>query len=129
MEHTKTLLFVYNADSGLVSGFMDVGHKIFSPETYSCNLCTLTYGIFNMRKGWKEFLDSIGMKVDFVHRDEFMKQYPIFDNDFPAVYCIDGDDMKLFIAKDELNSCATLDQLKELVQSKLGVLRNSPGTV
>ena len=30
------IIFVYNADSGLVNGLIDWAHKIVSPETYSC---------------------------------------------------------------------------------------------
>ena len=33
------LIFVYNADSGPISGLFDIGHKIISPGSYSCGLC------------------------------------------------------------------------------------------
>lgn len=41
---TTTLIFVYNAKSGLISAFGDMVHKIVSPATYPCSLCALTYG-------------------------------------------------------------------------------------
>ena len=43
------LIFIYNADSGLFNTVTDIAHKIFSPETYSCNLCALTHDYFTVR--------------------------------------------------------------------------------
>ena len=48
-----TLIFVYNADSGLFNTLTDIAHKTFAPETYSCNLCAITFGTFGMRTEWK----------------------------------------------------------------------------
>ncbi len=45
------LVFVYNADSGLFNTVTGMAHKIFSPGTYECNLCALTYSTFGMREG------------------------------------------------------------------------------
>jgi hypothetical protein len=39
----QELLFVYNADAGLVTGLLDTLHKVLSPSTYSCSLCAITY--------------------------------------------------------------------------------------
>ena len=35
---------IYNADGGLVNGALDLLHKTFSPATYACRLCDVTYG-------------------------------------------------------------------------------------
>jgi len=43
------LIFVYNADSGLLNAMKDWAHKIVSPETYPCSLCALTYNNLGMR--------------------------------------------------------------------------------
>ena len=37
------LIFVYNADSGPVSGLFDIGHKLFSPDTYQCGPVSYTH--------------------------------------------------------------------------------------
>ena len=34
-DREYTLLFVYNADSGLFNTMADIGHKLLSPETYA----------------------------------------------------------------------------------------------
>jgi len=50
------LIFVYNADSGLLNAMKDWAHKIVSPETYPCSLCALTYDNLGMRRPWREFI-------------------------------------------------------------------------
>ena len=39
------LIFVYNADSGLVNTLMNIGYKAISPQTYESKLCDLTFGV------------------------------------------------------------------------------------
>ena len=65
------LLFVYNADSGLFNLLADIGHKIFSPDTYACELCMLTHGYFSENKAWRHFIDALDCDCRFMHRDEF----------------------------------------------------------
>ena len=69
------LLFIYNADSGKLNALFDIGHKIVNPESYSCNLCSLTHGTFAERKEWKRFKESTSLDLVFLHRDEFEKQF------------------------------------------------------
>ncbi len=73
-ELKHTLMFVYNADSGMFNTLSDMAHKVFSPRTYSCNLCALTHSTFSMRDEWKEFIESLGVELEFLHRDEFRKR-------------------------------------------------------
>ena len=42
MASNDSLLFVYNADSGFFNTLADIGHKLFSPATYPCQLCAIT---------------------------------------------------------------------------------------
>lgn len=72
---TPTLLFVYNADSGLFNTLADIAHKIFSPKTYACNLCALTHSPIGMRSDWKTFLADLRQPLEFLHRDEFQHQF------------------------------------------------------
>ena len=69
------LVFVYNADSGVVNTLLDSAHKILSPSTYECQLCELTYGVFKENEAWKMFRESLSEDVQFLHRDEFEKQF------------------------------------------------------
>ncbi|MBI2453142.1 hypothetical protein HYV56_00390 [Candidatus Peregrinibacteria bacterium] len=114
------LLFVYNANSGLFDTLTDYAHKIISPDTYSCNLCKLTYGNFGMKREWKDFIDSISADKDFLHRDEFLKNYPQFaDVTLPSIFALGGELPVLLLPADTINRAKNLKELKELLSGKI----------
>ena len=110
-----TLVFVYNADSGVFSTLTDVVHKMLSPETYQCNLCALTHSTLGMRKEWKEFVERLDTAVEFLHADELKRQYGMADTKLPAVFRRDGETLRVLVDADSINACATLDDLKRLI--------------
>ena len=79
------LLMVYNADGGLLAGAMDLLHKTFSPSTYACALCAVTYDTFGMRPRWRRFVESLPLPVVFHHRDDFAAAYPGAQVALPAI--------------------------------------------
>ncbi len=79
------LLFVYNADAGVVSGIMDSIHKTLSPQTYECGLCQITYGLVSMDKTWREFLKSLPIETEFFHRKDFKAAHPSAAFDLPVI--------------------------------------------
>lgn len=113
------LVFVYNANSGLFNTVAGSAHKIFSPETYQCNLCALTHSTFGMRKGWQDFLNELEIPLEFLHADELHKRYFIKDIPLPAVFKNDGEQLTLLIAADSINRCRTIDELKHLIKEHL----------
>lgn len=113
------LVFVYNADSGIFNTVTDIAHKIFSPKTYSCNLCAITFGNFAMRQEWKEFLEKVDADLEFLHRDELAERYGIADAGLPAVFLKAGDRLETWINKAEIDGCSSIDELKSLVNGKL----------
>jgi hypothetical protein len=115
----KTILFVYNADSGLFNTLTDIAHKIFAPETYECNLCAITYGNFAMRGEWKEFLETLGADFEFLHRDEFASRYPEVTVPLPAIFLKGDDGPEPWITAEEINACATVADLKTLITTRL----------
>ena len=98
------LLFVYNANSDKMSMALDFMHKIISPSTYACDLCAITYGNFGIKKEWGDFIKALPSESEFLHKDEFKKKYPGINTDFPVVYCINKDEMKLCISANEMKS-------------------------
>lgn len=114
---SKRLLFVYNADSGLFNTLGDIGHKIFSPETYNCNLCALSYGYLTEKKEWRSFIESLSMPCDFLHRDEFLKTYPGIDVSLPAVLLHDGDLPVPCLDASVINQCASIDELQQAIHT------------
>jgi len=115
----KSLIFVYNADSGIFNSISDSIHKIISPSTYQCNLCKITYGITNEKDEWKNYISSLPYRVIFLHKEEFKKQYPNIKERLPAVFKILGSKTILLISADEINKCRNLSDLKKLVNSRL----------
>lgn len=117
------LIFVYNADSGIFNTLSDIAHKLFSPDTYQCNLCNLTHGYFQAREEWVTFLDDMDADIEFLHRDEFVKQYSsnqnIKDVALPAIFIKDNDDIKLWIDKNIINEMSSTDDLMETIRAAL----------
>lgn len=114
-----TLLFVYNADSGLFNTVTDIAHKVLSPQTYACNLCALTHGHFKVREEWVEFLGKLDAKCEFLHRDEFTSAYGQMDIALPAIFKKTPDGLMPLIDAETLRNCASLDELKRLLVSRL----------
>ena len=119
---TKKLIFVYNANSGIRNTVMDSVHKILSPQTYECNLCDITYGRFMENRIWKKFREKSTYKMEFLHKDEFKKQYASkfgYKFDFPIVLGTSNGNFEIFISKNELNGLANADELIRLIQSRI----------
>ncbi len=114
----KKLLFVYNAGSNLFSSVADMAHKIFSPSTYQCYLCALTYGDFRVKKDWKSFIDSLPVESVFIYKDQFVKQYKL-SSALPAVFMQSESGLEEIISTTELENCADLEELKKLVSTKI----------
>lgn len=111
------LIFIYNADSGLFNTVTDIAHKIFSPQTYSCNLCALTHDYFNVRDEWKEFIAGLGVECEFLHRDEMEKHYPDLDIELPALLRqgAGAGAPQLCLSAEAINRCTDLDSLKKAI--------------
>ena len=108
------LIFVYNADSGLMNTLMDIGHKAISPQTYNCSLCGLTFGILSEHKQWKQFRQTSDTEMEFLHRDEFEREYNQ-SFEYPVILKQD-EDLSVAISQTELNQIKTLDELIIRVQ-------------
>ena len=114
----RALLLVYNADSGFFNALTDSAHKLFSPSTYECHLCALTYGAVQMQQKWALFLGTLPLPVRFLHRDEFRSQFPTLKTGLPAVFLFSGAEPFLLISSSEIKQCKSLNELEELLQSK-----------
>lgn len=111
-----TLLFVYNADSGLFNTMADAAHKIFSPQTYQCDLCRITYGWFQERSDWRAFIDGLGVECEFLHRDQFRDRYPDLEVALPAVLRADGGSARVCVDAATLRGCDDVDALIDQVR-------------
>lgn len=116
----SALLFVYNADSGIFNTLSDIAHKMLSPDTYECNLCAITHSYFSMRSTWADFLETLDTKLEFLHRDELIKQYGKQDARLPAIFFIDENKkLELAVDSDTINQCKTIEDLQTAIHNSL----------
>ena len=120
LKNQNELIFVYNANSGFVNGMIDYTHKIISPETYSCNLCALTYNNFGKVDQWKSFVENIGIPMHFKYKNNFHTISPeIGDVALPVLVLKQKDNFSILIQAEQINQCKTLNELIELVSSRV----------
>ena len=118
LSSQPSILFVYNADSGLFNLVADIGHKIFSPSTYSCDLCQLTHGVFKEREAWKSFIETLDLPVEFLHRDEFIKS-GLFSDTLPAIFYRESNELTTIFDRDKLADFSDVDDLVTALRDKL----------
>ncbi|MFW9902633.1 MAG: hypothetical protein ACFFDY_15300 [Candidatus Thorarchaeota archaeon] len=128
-KNERKLVFVYNADSGVISLFKDFWKKILRPSSYECNLCMQTFGAFSMKKDWKAFINNLNIDTEFLHRDEFEQKYDVKDAKYPSAYIYDDGQLNLLISEDELNPVRSLDEMEVLVLGKIENLSYVPTTI
>ncbi|MEI8033479.1 MAG: GTPase [Chlorobiaceae bacterium] len=109
------LIFVYNSDSNPISSLIDLVRKIITPETYDCSLCKLTYGPFTELDAWKQFRTSIGVPMEFLHRDEFEKKYRL-TFEYPVILK-NSNGIGVLMPKKVIDGFNGLDELIEAVRA------------
>lgn len=114
---SKQLVFVYNADSGMFNTLTDIAHKVFSPQTYECNLCAISHSYLSERSEWKEFIQELGVECEFLHRDEFLKKYKSDEKNFPVIFELIDGELKPGLTADKINSCKSMDDLKVAINA------------
>ncbi|HLM59660.1 MAG TPA: hypothetical protein VK308_02540 [Pyrinomonadaceae bacterium] len=117
-SNNAVLIFVYNADSGVFNLAADVAHKIFSPQTYACNLCAITHSTFKMRDEWRRYLDTLTIPFTFLHADEFKTEYKI-EVELPAVFITNDAKPEIIIDSAAINQCRSIDDLKRIINEKI----------
>jgi len=118
-EAGTILVFVYNAESGLFNTLSDVAHKMFAPQTYACNLCALTHSTFGMRREWREFLESLDARLEFLHADELRSRYGLTQLALPSILRKRGASLEELMDAAAINSCRTMGELKQAITDRL----------
>ncbi len=115
------LIFIYNADSGLLNTVFDIAHKIFSPRTYSCNLCALTHGYFTVRDEWMRFITGLDVECEFLHRDDALRRFSDLEIVTPAILHEESGTTRLCLSAEAIHRCTDLASLKlAIIESCLG---------
>ena len=114
--NSPQLIFVYNAQSGKWNALLDSIHKTFSPSTYNCSLCAITYDSIGMKKEWKTFLNELPLSSMFYHRDEWLKKTQRNDN-LPAVFLKrKNKEIQLIIEAERLKQMSLSDLKAEILK-------------
>ena len=116
------LIFVYNASATKAGWLLASAHKFFSPNTYKCDLCSLTFGAFFENKKWKTFRKSTNLEMVFLHKDQFSKQYKskwLPKYDFPVILSQEQDVLEIFLSNVDIAQAKDVEALIDLVQSRL----------
>ncbi|MFP4131924.1 MAG: hypothetical protein ACLFTX_03955 [Thiohalospira sp.] len=111
-DNPDALVFVYNADSGLFNTVADIGHKLFSPQTYACDLCRITYGLFNVREEWRAFVEGLPVAAEFLHRDQFRDAHGEPPVALPAVFQRRGEALEPCLTAEALAACEDVAALE-----------------
>ena len=114
------LLFVYNANAGLIAGVIDSVHKTLSPATYPCSLCAVTYGAMSMRPEWRRWLQAQPWTAVFHHRPDFRAAWPEFaDLALPAILRRDAAQLTLLIGAEEMQRLTDIPALIAAIETRL----------
>jgi len=98
------LLFVYNADSGTLNAIIDSARKLLSIN--GCPLCSLTHSLAGERSEWLSCKESIGVPVDYVHRDELSPALRgVVGDRLPSVVARAGDQDIVLLGPDVIQRC------------------------
>ncbi|MCP4398296.1 MAG: hypothetical protein GY801_13490 [bacterium] len=98
------LVFVYNANSGKISAFLDSAKKVLMVD--GCVLCTLTHGILGEKKEWKECQEELGVPIRYYHRDDLSKILEnIVDGRFPCILAQIGTHYMMLLEPEVLERC------------------------
>jgi len=120
-EKNSTLIFVYRAERGIFNSLSHTMHRVFSPATYECRLCQITFSAVGMLHPWKEFLESRPEAKLFYHRKEFTADYPQVTAELPLILKADPDSLspEILLGCQEIENCADVDELIDQLIVKL----------
>jgi len=118
----QKIIFVYNANSGAGNAVLDSMQKVFSPSTYDCKLCEITYGIVTENRTWKKFRQDSKHQMTFLHRDEFTKKYASkfgYKFEFPIVLAEGDKGLEVLVSTEEFNGLKTAHGLIRLLNERI----------
>ena len=120
MDSESRVLFVYNADSGLIAQLKDYVHKIVAPQSYPCSLCQITFGNLGMKRAWRRFVQDLPQTAVFLHRDELTGRYALLlSESLPAVFVEEREEISSLVTAEELNETPDLPALQAVVSARL----------
>ena len=115
----RSLIFVYNGDTGLFNAATDIAHKLLSPTTYPCRLCALTHGVFKVNKRWSEFVEPYTGVFEFLHRDQYLARHGMPIVSLPVILeRLDDLQLRVFLSAEELSAVHSVEELITVIQER-----------
>jgi len=120
MPDSKTLLFVYNLDSGVLQSLHDYSPgRGAASGTGTCALAAVTFSPVGMKKEWKRFLKEFRLPSRSLGRDEFCSEFGHCTITLPVVLLRKGTELSVIVSTEELKACRELSDLIHLVEERL----------
>jgi len=118
----KKLILVYNASEKLGNKMIDYAHKVFSPSTYACDLCSLTYNNFGMRNEWKKFLETLDVEKEFLYKEGFAHKYPnLAVNQLPIIALeTSNNKIEIVLTAEDLSKVKSLTDINHKILEAIG---------
>ena len=117
------LLFVYNGEGNPLALLMGAMHKVVSPATHECALCSITHGVLRMDPRWKKWVRNLPFPVEFHHRREFRREFPEVRLPLPAVLIERDGVVETLINRLDLSALESVDALVALINRRLKGVR------
>ena len=104
-ELITRLYFAYNANSGTLAAIVDSAKKLLSIN--GCPLCALTHSLAGEKAEWKTCRDTIGVPVDYVHKDELTAEMKaaVGGEHLPCVLARTRNSLVLLLTADTIRRC------------------------
>src|SRR5688572_19483070 len=104
-QQISRLYFVYNANAGTLAAIVDSAKKLLSIN--GCPLCSLTHSLAGERAEWKTCRDTMGVAVDYVHRDELSAEMKatLGSEALPCVVAQSRSGLTLLLTADTIRRC------------------------
>ena len=104
-EKITRLYFVYNANSGTLAAIVDSAKKLLSIN--GCPLCSLTHSLAGERDEWKTCRDTMGVPVDYIHRDELTAEMKacVANEPLPCVLARSVGGLTLLLTAETIRRC------------------------
>jgi len=101
----KRLLFVFNANAGKWSAFVDSTKKLLMIK--GCALCTITHGILGEKAEWKDCKEELGIPVDYLHKDEIDSEIKeIVGSNLPCILAETEGEFIMLVTSEVLERCS-----------------------
>jgi hypothetical protein len=98
------LSFVFDANAGFAAALIDSARKLI--RLNGCDLCTITHGIMGEKSEMASCRETLGVDVDYVHRDEMDPALiDVTRRRLPAVVAHTGDAVWLLLDRDVIARC------------------------